>query len=58
MDKILVIDFGGQYSQLIARRIRNQNVYAEIQSFDQVSVEETVEAGYKGIVFSGGPRSV
>ncbi|MBR3264816.1 MAG: glutamine-hydrolyzing GMP synthase [Erysipelotrichaceae bacterium] len=58
MDKILVIDFGGQYSQLIARRIRNQNVYAEIQNFDQVSVEETVEAGYKGIVFSGGPRSV
>ncbi len=58
MDKILVIDFGGQYSQLIARRIRNQNVYAEIKNFDQISIEETAEAGYKGIVFSGGPRSV
>ena len=58
MDKILVIDFGGQYSQLIARRIRNQNVYAEIKNFDQISIEEILEVGYQGIVFSGGPRSV
>ncbi|MBQ2657683.1 MAG: glutamine-hydrolyzing GMP synthase [Erysipelotrichaceae bacterium] len=58
MEKILVIDFGGQYSQLIARRIRNQNVYAEIKNFDQISVEEIAKTGYQGIVFSGGPRSV
>ena len=58
MDKILVLDFGGQYNQLIARRVREQHVYAEIRPFDRISLEELEEAGYKGIIFTGGPNSV
>ncbi len=58
MDKILVLDFGGQYNQLIARRVRSLNVYAEIKSFDCISVSKIKETGYKGIIFTGGPNSV
>ncbi|MCR4906772.1 MAG: glutamine-hydrolyzing GMP synthase [Clostridiales bacterium] len=57
MDKILVLDFGGQYNQLIARRVREQHVYAEIRSY-KTSVEEIRTAGYSGIIFTGGPNSV
>ena len=58
MDKILVLDFGGQYNQLIARRVRSLNVYAEIKSFDRITVSEIKETNYKGIIFTGGPNSV
>ena len=58
MEKILVIDFGGQYNQLIARRIREDNVYAEIKPYNKITVEEIKKEGYKGIVFTGGPNSV
>ena len=58
MDKILVLDFGGQYNQLIARRVRDQQVYAEIRSWQQITPEEIREEGYKGIIFTGGPNSV
>ena len=58
MDKILVLDFGGQYNQLIARRVRSLNVYAEIKSFDKITPSEIKETGYKGIIFTGGPNSV
>ena len=58
MDKILVLDFGGQYNQLIARRVRSLNVYAEIKSFDRITVSEIKETDYKGIIFTGGPNSV
>lgn len=54
---VLVMDFGGQYSQLIARRIRECNVYCEIVSF-KTSIEKIKEMNPKGIVFSGGPSSV
>ena len=57
-EKILVLDFGGQYNQLIARRVREQHVYAEIKPYNQISVSEIKEAGYKGIIFTGGPNSV
>ena len=57
-DKILVLDFGGQYNLLIARRIRQQHVFAEIRSYNSVSIEEIRSAGYRGIVFTGGPNSV
>ena len=43
MDKILVLDFGGQYNQLIARRVRSLNVYAEIINFDKITCEEIKE---------------
>lgn len=56
-EKILVLDFGGQYNQLIARRVRDHHVYAEIKSFE-TPLEEIKAAGYKGIIFTGGPNSV
>ena len=58
MDKILVLDFGGQYNQLIARRIREMEVYAEIKNYNSITTEDIVQAGYSGIVFTGGPNSV
>ncbi len=58
MDKILVLNFGGQYDQLIARRIRAAHVFAEIKSYHRITPEEIREAGYRGIVFTGGPHSV
>ena len=57
-EKILVLDFGGQYNQLIARRVRDLNVYAEIKPYNKISVNEIKEIGYKGIIFTGGPNSV
>ena len=58
MEKILVLDFGGQYNQLIARRVREQNVYAEIKPYNKITAEEIAAEGYKGIIFTGGPNSV
>ena len=57
-EKILVLDFGGLYNQLIARRVREQHVYAEIKPYNKISVDEIKEIGYKGIIFTGGPNSV
>lgn len=54
---VLVMDFGGQYSQLIARRIRECGVYCEIIPYN-THVEQILEYRPKGIVFSGGPSSV
>ena len=56
MEKILVLDFGGQYNQLIARRVREQHVYAEIRPYDRVEPEQIRE--YQGVIFTGGPNSV
>ena len=58
MDRILVLDFGGQYNQLIARRVREQHVYAEIRPFDGIDTAEIVREGYSGIILTGGPNSV
>ena len=55
--KILILDFGSQYTQLIARRIRDCGVYCEIYSCD-CSDEEVIAFGAKGIILSGGPESV
>lgn len=57
-EKILVLDFGGQYNQLIARRVREQHVYAEIKPYNKITVDEIKETGYAGIIFTGGPNSV
>ncbi len=56
-EAVLILDFGGQYSQLIARRVRDLNVYCEIKSY-KTTAEQISAAGYKGIIFSGGPNSV
>jgi GMP synthase (glutamine-hydrolysing) len=56
-DEVLVLDFGGQYSQLIARRIRECGVFSELLAHD-VSLERLRERRPKGIVLSGGPASV
>ena len=58
MDKILVLDFGGQYDQLIARRVREQHVYAEIVPYNRISISDIKNSEYKGIIFTGGPNSV
>ena len=58
MDKILVLDFGGQYNQLIARRVRDDRVYAEIVQYNKITPGEIAERGYRGIIFTGGPNSV
>jgi len=56
-ERILIIDFGSQYTQLIARRIREIGVFSEIRPFD-ISEEELKEFNPKGIILSGGPESV
>lgn len=56
-DKILVLDFGSQYNQLITRRIRDFGIYSELLSH-KLSAEEIKEMHPKGIIFSGGPNSV
>ena len=58
MDRILVLDFGGQYNQLIARRVRSEQVYAEIKPYNKITPEEIKVNDYKGIIFTGGPNSV
>ncbi len=57
MEKIVVLDFGSQYSHLICRRIREFSVYAELVSYD-ISLDELKKLEPKGIIFSGGPSSV
>lgn len=54
---ILVLDFGGQYNQLIARRVRECSVYCEVHSYT-MSIDEIKELNPKGIIFTGGPNSV
>jgi len=56
-EKIIILDFGAQYSQLIARRIRETNVYCEILSYD-TNIDDIKKDNLKGIIFSGGPSSV
>ncbi|MCV3323434.1 glutamine-hydrolyzing GMP synthase [Pediococcus ethanolidurans] len=56
-DKIIVLDFGSQYNQLITRRIREFGVYSELLSHN-ITADEILKINPKGIVFSGGPNSV
>lgn len=57
-DKIIVLDFGSQYNQLIARRIREMGVYSALLPHTIKASEIKAMEGIKGIVFSGGPKSV
>ncbi len=56
-DRILILDFGSQYTQLIARRVRELNVYSEVRAFD-LSPQAIREFAPKGVILSGGPESV
>lgn len=58
MEKILIIDFGSQVTQLIARRVREAGVYSEIHPFNKTTIETVKEYNPKGIILSGGPESV
>ncbi len=57
MDKIIVLDFGSQYSHLICRRIRESNVYCELLPYN-TPIKTIMDLNPKGIIFSGGPASV
>ena len=56
-EMVIVLDFGGQYKQLIARRVRECNVYCEIHPYN-MSLDEIREMNPKGIILTGGPNSV
>lgn len=56
-EMVIVLDFGGQYNQLIARRVRECNVYCEVHPYS-ISMEEIRGMSPKGIIFTGGPNSV
>lgn len=55
---VVVIDFGGQYNQLIARRVRECNVFCEVYPYNKFSAKELAAMNPKGIIFTGGPNSV
>ncbi|MXY06756.1 MAG: GMP synthase (glutamine-hydrolyzing), partial [Gammaproteobacteria bacterium] len=56
-ERLLIVDFGSQYTQLIARRVREAGVYSEILSYD-AGIEAIAAFGAQGIILSGGPESV
>ena len=56
-EMVIVLDFGGQYNQLIARRVRDMNVYCEVLSY-KTPLDEIVAKEPKGIILTGGPNSV
>ena len=58
LNKILIIDFGSQFTQLIARRIRELGVFSEIVSHKKTNIRKILEPNIKGIVLSGGPLNV
>ena len=57
MQKILILDFGGQYNQLIARRVRECSVYCEVKPYT-MTMDEIRAFDPIGIIFTGGPNSV
>ena len=56
-ENVIVLDFGGQYNQLIARRVRECNVYCEVYPYT-IGIDKIKELSPKGIIFTGGPNSV
>ena len=57
-ERILIIDFGSQVTQLIARRVRESGIYSEIQPFNSVTMETIRQFNPRGVILSGGPASV
>ena len=58
LKKILIIDFGSQFTQLIARRVRELGVYSEIISHKKINKLNNIKQNTQGIVLSGGPLNV
>lgn len=58
MEKIIILDYGSQFNQLIARRIREQGVYSEVHAYQGLTREVLFDESVKGIILSGGPQSV
>ena len=56
-ETILILDFGGQYNQLIARRVRECNVYCEVHSYT-MTIDQIRQMAPRGIILTGGPNSV
>ncbi|MEL6206959.1 MAG: GMP synthase (glutamine-hydrolyzing), partial [Pseudomonadota bacterium] len=56
--RLLIVDFGSQVTQLIARRLRELNVYCEIHPYDTVTVEFLADFAPRAVILSGGPDSV
>ena len=56
-ENILILDFGGQYNQLIARRVRECNVYCEVHPYT-LPIDDIKKMAPSGIIFTGGPNSV
>jgi GMP synthase (glutamine-hydrolysing) len=57
-DRVLIVDFGAQYTQLIARRVRESGVYCEVHPFNKVTADSLAAFAPKGVILSGGPASV
>ena len=57
-EKILIIDYGSQYTQLIARKIREQNVYCVVHPYNKIKSIISSENSLVGIILSGGPNSI
>ena len=57
-ERILIIDFGSQLTQLIARRVRESGVYSEVHPFNKITKDTILAYQPKGIILSGGPASV
>ena len=55
--RLMILDFGSQYTQLIARRVRELGVYSEVRRYDAEPTKEDLD-GLAGVIFSGGPDSV
>ena len=58
LDRVLIVDFGSQVTQLIARRVRESGVYCEIHPFNRVSADSLADFGPRAVILSGGPASV
>ena len=56
-NRILIVDFGGQYNQLIARRVRECGVYSEVRGYESIDLDGIRAFDPKGIIFTGGPQS-
>jgi len=58
LEKILIVDFGSQFTQLIARKIRELGIYCEIISHNKIATKQKLEKNIKGLILSGGPLNV